>query len=41
MLDDQCALCKFGVCSVDDIDEDDDFFDDEDDDGSEIIYVWD
>ena len=40
-LDDQRALRKAGVRSVDDIDEDDDFFDDEDDDGPEIIYVRD
>lgn len=40
-LDDQRALRKSGVRSVDDIDEDDDFFDEEDDDGPEIIYVRD
>ena len=40
-LDDQRALRKSGVRSVDDVDEDDDFFDEEDDDGPEIIYVRD
>ena len=39
-LDDQRALRKAGVRSVDDIDEDD-FDDEDDDDGPEIIYVRD
>ncbi|GIZ11475.1 Obg family GTPase CgtA [Pseudomonas sp. NCCP-436] len=40
-MDDQRALRRAGVRSVDDLEEDDDFFDDEDDDGPEIIYVRD
>lgn len=39
-LDDQRALRKSGVRSVEDVDEDD-FFDEDDDDGPEIIYVRD
>jgi GTP-binding protein len=39
-LDDQRALRRAGVKSVDDVDEDD-FDDEDDDDGPEIIYVRD